>query len=98
VGEGSVADVDAAVKAARASAAWLAKLSGHQRAKYLMRWRGRCKTFAASGGAGNAGQRQAYRESRDIDIPLSRGHFIITRWAQRSIRIAGYSAAAWLDK
>ena len=76
VSQGSVADVDAAVKAARkAYQAW-SKLSGHNRARYLyaiariIQKRERFLSVLETMDNG-----KPIRESRDIDIPLVARHF-----------------------
>jgi aldehyde dehydrogenase (NAD+) len=84
VAEGSGADVDAAVKAARAALPGWQKLSGHQRARLL---------YALARGVQKHSRRLAVletldngkpiRESRDIDIPLVARHFYHhAGWAQ----------------
>jgi aldehyde dehydrogenase (NAD+) len=74
--QGSVADVDAAVTAARAALpAWQA-LSGHQRARYLYaiarQIQKRERLFAVLESLDNG---KPIRESRDIDVPLVVRHF-----------------------
>ncbi len=76
VAQGSKADVDAAVKAARQAFASWSKLSGHTRAKYiyaiarLIQKRERFLSVLESMDNG-----KPIRESRDIDIPLVARHF-----------------------
>lgn len=76
VGQGSAAEIDAAVKAARkAYRAW-SKLSGHDRARYLyaiartIQKRERFLSVLETMDNG-----KPIRESRDIDIPLVARHF-----------------------
>jgi aldehyde dehydrogenase (NAD+) len=84
VAVGSVEDVDAAVKAARAALpAWQA-LSGHQRARYLYalarQVQKHARRLALLETLDNG---KSIRESRDIDIPLVAGHFYHhAGWAQ----------------
>ncbi|MGB0993944.1 MAG: aldehyde dehydrogenase family protein [Akkermansiaceae bacterium] len=86
VAQGSQADVDAAVKAARAAyqGAW-GKMSGRERGKYIYRIarliQERAREFAIietmDGG-------KPIRESRDIDIPLAANHFFYNAgWADK---------------
>ncbi|BDS06417.1 betaine-aldehyde dehydrogenase [Oceaniferula spumae] len=86
VAEGSEADVDAAVKAARAAynGAW-GKMSGRERGKYIYRIarliQERAREFAIietmDGG-------KPIRESRDVDIPLAANHFFYyAGWADK---------------
>ncbi|MEI8178398.1 aldehyde dehydrogenase family protein [Aestuariivirga sp.] len=76
VSQGSAADVDAAVKAARKSFATWSKLSGHERAKHLyaiariIQKRERFLSVLETMDNG-----KPIRESRDIDIPLVARHF-----------------------
>jgi len=95
VAQGSAADVDAAVKAARAALpAWLA-LTPHARARYLYalarqvqkhsRWLAVLETLDNG---------KPIRESRDIDIPLVARHFYHhAGWAQLlEQEFSGYTA------
>ncbi len=93
VPQGSAADVDAAVKAARkAFPAW-SKLSGHERAKHLYALarhiQKRERFFAVLETMDNG---KTIRESRDIDIPLVARHFYHhAGWAQLlSTEFKGY--------
>jgi aldehyde dehydrogenase (NAD+) len=76
VSQGSAADVDAAVKAARAAFPAWSKLSGHQRARHLyaiarhIQKRERFLSVIESMDNG-----KTIRESRDLDIPLAARHF-----------------------
>lgn len=76
VSQGSAADVDAAVKAARKAFASWSKLSGHERAKHLyaiariIQKRERFLSVLETMDNG-----KPIRESRDIDIPLVARHF-----------------------
>ncbi len=76
VTQGSAADVDAAVKAARRAQAKWAKLPGHARAKYLYALarlvQKHSRLFAVLETMDNG---KPIRESRDIDIPLVARHF-----------------------
>jgi aldehyde dehydrogenase (NAD+) len=74
--QGTAADVDAAVKAARAAFGKWSKLPGHERAKYLYaiarHIQKRERFFAVLETMDNG---KPIRESRDIDIPLAARHF-----------------------
>ena len=74
--KGNAADVDMAVKAARAAFKSWSKLSGHQRAKYLYaiarHLQKRERFFAVLESMDNG---KPIRESRDIDVPLAVRHF-----------------------
>lgn len=73
---GTAADVDAAVKAARAAFGKWSKLSGHERAKYLYaiaRHIQKRERFLAVLETMDNGK--PIRETRDIDIPLVARHF-----------------------
>jgi aldehyde dehydrogenase (NAD+) len=95
VAQGSAADVDAAVKAARAAFPGWQALSGHARARYL---------YALARLAQKHSRRLAVletmdngkpiRESRDIDIPLVARHFYHhAGWAQLLAQeFPGYTA------
>jgi len=95
VAQGSVADVDAAVKAARAALPRWQKLSGHQRAKYLYalarQVQKHSRRLAVLETLDNG---KPIRESRDIDIPLVARHFYHhAGWAQLlDQEFAGYTA------
>ena len=76
VSQGSAADVDAAVKAARAAFPKWSRLSGHQRARYLYaiaRHIQKRQRFLAVLESMDNGK--PIRETRDIDIPLVARHF-----------------------
>ncbi len=82
--EGSAADVDKAVKAARAAFPAWAALSGYERAKYLYAIarlvQKHSRLFAVLESLDNG---KPIRESRDIDIPLVARHFYHhAGWAQ----------------
>jgi len=84
VAQGSAADVDAAVKAARAVLPAWQKLSGHQRAKFLYalarQVQKHSRRLAVLETLDNG---KPIRESRDIDIPLVARHFYHhAGWAQ----------------
>ncbi len=84
VGEGSAADVDAAVKAARAAQPAWAKLGGHGRARFLYALarlvQKHARLFTVLETMDNG---KPIRESRDIDIPLVARHFYHhAGWAQ----------------
>src|SRR5690606_39379141 len=73
---GTQADVDQAVKAARAAFGKCSKLSGHERAKYLYaiaRHIQKRERFLAVLETMDNGK--PIRETRDIDIPLAARHF-----------------------
>ena len=74
--QGSVADLDAAVKAARKAQPGWARLSGHQRAKYLYALarlvQKNARLLAVLETMDNG---KPIRESRDIDVPLVARHF-----------------------
>jgi aldehyde dehydrogenase (NAD+) len=94
VAQGSVADVDAAVKAARAALRRWQKLSGHQRAKYLYalarQVQKHSRRLAVLETLDNG---KPIRESRDIDIPLVARHFYHEALlALLDQEFAGYSA------
>ncbi|RMH14188.1 MAG: aldehyde dehydrogenase family protein [Planctomycetota bacterium] len=85
VGQGSVDDVDAAVKAAREALPSWSSLPGKERGKYLFRIARRIQERArelavletTDGG-------KPIKESRDIDIPLSAAHFFYhAGWADK---------------
>ncbi len=82
--DGSAADVDAAVKAARAAFKSWSKLSGHVRARYLYALaravQKHARLFAVLETLDNG---KPIRETRDIDIPLVIRHFYHhAGWAQ----------------
>jgi len=82
--QGSVADVDSAVAAARAAFPAWSGLSGHQRARYLYaiarRLQRDSRLFAVLETLDNG---KPIREARDIDIPLVARHFYHhAGWAQ----------------
>jgi aldehyde dehydrogenase (NAD+) len=84
VAQGSVADVDAAVKAARAALPGWQALSGHARARYLYALarlvQKHSRRLAVLETMDNG---KPIRESRDIDIPLVARHFYHhAGWAQ----------------
>lgn len=82
--QGSAADVDAAVRAARnAQAAW-AKLGGHGRARHLYALarllQRHARLFAVLEALDNG---KPLRETRDLDVPLAARHFLHhAGWAQ----------------
>ena len=91
VSEGSSADVDAAVKAARRAFTKWSKLSGAERAKYLYRiariMQERAREFAVLETLDNG---KPIKESRDIDIPLVAAHFFhYAGWADK-LEYAGF--------
>ncbi|WP_374368908.1 aldehyde dehydrogenase family protein [Dongia sp.] len=84
VAQGSAADIDAAVSAARAAQVKWAKLSGHARARHLyalaraVQRHGRLLSVVEAIDNG-----KPIRETRDIDIPLVARHFYHhAGWAQ----------------
>jgi aldehyde dehydrogenase (NAD+) len=86
VAEGGQADVDAAVRAARAAfeGPW-GKMTGGQRAKYLFRIariiQERAREFAVLETLDNG---KPIRESRDVDVPLAAAHFFYhAGWADK---------------
>jgi len=93
--DGSAADVDQAVKAARKAQAGWAKLGGHGRAKYLYAIarlvNKHARLFAVLETLDNG---KPIRESRDIDIPLVIRHFYHhAGWAQlMDDEMPGYEA------
>ncbi len=76
VSQGSAADLDAAVAAARRAQPKWARLSGHQRARYLYALarlvQKQSRLFAVLETMDNG---KPIRESRDIDVPLVARHF-----------------------
>jgi len=95
VAQGSAADVDAAVKAARAALKGWQALTGHERAKYLYalarQVQKHSRRLAVLETIDNG---KPIRESRDIDIPLVARHFYYhAGWAQLVEReFPGYQA------
>ncbi len=93
--DGSAADVDAAVQAARKAQAGWAKLGGHGRAKYLYAIarlvNKHARLFSVLETLDNG---KPIRESRDIDIPLVIRHFYHhAGWAQlMEDELPGYEA------
>ena len=84
IAQGTAADVDAAVKAAREALKGWQALSGHQRAKYLYalarQVQKHSRRLAVLETIDNG---KPIRESRDIDIPLVARHFYYhAGWAQ----------------
>jgi aldehyde dehydrogenase (NAD+) len=84
VAQGSAADIDAAVKAARKALPGWQKLSGHERARYLYAMarhvQEHARRLAVLETIDNG---KPIRESRDIDIPLVARHFYYhAGWAQ----------------
>ena len=76
VAQGTVADIDAAVKAARKAFGGWSKLSGHDRARHLYaiaRLIQKRERFLAVLETMDSGK--PIRESRDIDVPLVSRHF-----------------------
>lgn len=91
VSEGSAADVDAAVKAARRAFTKWSKLSGAERAKYLYRiariLQERAREFAVLETLDNG---KPIKESRDVDVPLVAAHFFhYAGWADK-LEYAGF--------
>src|ERR1700729_1188247 len=95
IAQADAADVDAAVKAARAALpAWQA-LSGHQRARYLYAFARQVQKHARRLAVlETLDNGKSIRESRDIDIPLVARHFYHhAGWAQiLDEEFAGYQA------
>ena len=95
VAQGSAADVDAAVKAARVALPGWQALSGHARARYLYalarQVQKHSRRFAVLETMDNG---KPIRESRDIDIPLVARHFYYhAGWAQLLAQeFPGYTA------
>src|SRR5947209_7363188 len=84
VAQGSAADVDAAVRAARAALAGWQKLSCHERAKFLYALARQVQKHSRRLGVlETLDNGKPIRESRDIDIPLVARHFYHhAGWAQ----------------
>lgn len=95
VAQGTAADVDAAVKAARMALPGWQALSGHARARYLYalarQVQKHSRRFAVLETMDNG---KPIRESRDIDIPLVARHFYYhAGWAQLLAQeFPGYTA------
>jgi aldehyde dehydrogenase (NAD+) len=95
VAQGSAADVDAAVKAARGALPGWQALSGHARARYLYalarQVQKHARRFSVLETMDNG---KPIRESRDIDIPLVARHFYHhAGWAQLLAQeFPGYTA------
>jgi aldehyde dehydrogenase (NAD+) len=95
ISNGTEADVDAAVKAARKALAPWQALTGHQRARYLYAFarqvQKHSRRLAVLETIDNG---KSIRESRDIDIPLVARHFYHhAGWAQLlETEFPGYSA------
>ncbi len=93
VAQGSEADVDAAVRAARAAFPTWSALSGHERARHLYaiarHVQKHHRLFAVVESLDNG---KPIRESRDIDVPLVARHFYHhAGWAQlRDSEFPGY--------
>ena len=88
VSEATVADVDKAVKAARAAFPSWSALSGYERAKHLYAIarliQKHSRLFAVLESLDNG---KPIRESRDLDVPLAARHFYHhAGWAQHLMR------------
>ena len=91
VGEASKADVDKAVKAARAAFPKWTRIGGRERAKYLFRLariiQERSRELAVLESLDNG---KPIRESRDVDVPLVAAHFFYyAGWADK-LSYAGF--------
>jgi len=91
VAEASKADVDRAVKAARAAYPKWTRLGGRERAKYLFRLariiQERSRELAVLESLDNG---KPIRESRDVDVPLVAAHFFYyAGWADK-LNYAGF--------
>lgn len=91
VSEGTAADVDAAVKAARKAYTKWSKLSGAERAKYLYRiariLQERAREFAVLESLNNG---KPIKESRDFDVPMAAAWFFhYAGWADK-LEYAGF--------
>lgn len=91
IAEGSTADVDAAVKAARRAFTKWSKLSGAERAKYIYRiariLQERAREFAVLESLNNG---KPIKETRDFDVPMSAAWFFhYAGWADK-LEYAGY--------
>jgi aldehyde dehydrogenase (NAD+) len=84
IAQGSAADVDAAVKAARAAMKGWQALSGHERAKILYALARQVQKYSRRLAVlETIDNGKPIRESRDIDIPLVARHFYYhAGWAQ----------------
>jgi aldehyde dehydrogenase (NAD+) len=84
IAQGSAADIDAAVKAARKALPGWQKLSGHERARYLYAMARQVQKHARRLAVlETIDNGKPIRESRDIDIPLVARHFYYhAGWAQ----------------
>src|SRR5262249_5347808 len=84
VAQGSAADVEAAVKAARAALRGWQKLSGHQRARFLYALARQVQKHSPRlAGLEALDHGKPIRGSRDLDIPLVARHFYHhAGWAQ----------------
>ncbi|HKI10757.1 MAG TPA: aldehyde dehydrogenase family protein [Candidatus Acidoferrum sp.] len=84
VAQGSAADIDAAVKAARKALPGWQKISGHERARYLYALARHVQKHARHLAVlETIDNGKPIRESRDIDIPLVARHFYYhAGWAQ----------------
>jgi len=92
IAQGSEADVDAAVRAARAALGGWQDRSGHERARYLYalarKIQKNARELAVLETMDNG---KPIRESRDIDVPLVARHFYHhAGWAQLEDELAGY--------
>ena len=91
--QGSPADIDAAVKAARKAQGSWAKLGGHGRARYLYALarmiQRHARLFAVIESLDNG---KTIRETRDLDVPLAARHFYYhAGWAQlQDQELAGF--------
>jgi len=94
VSQSEAADIDAAVRAARAAFPPWAALSGHARARHLYALaravQRQARLFAVLETLDNG---KPIRETRDIDVPLAARHFYHhAGWAQlRDVEFPGYS-------
>ncbi|WP_407147205.1 aldehyde dehydrogenase family protein [Bradyrhizobium sp. ORS 86] len=84
IAEGSAADVEAAVRAARKAQPLWAKLGGHGRARHLYALarmlQRHARLFAVLEAIDNG---KPIRETRDLDVPLAARHFLYhAGWAQ----------------
>ncbi len=91
VAEGTEADVDRAVRAARRAFTKWSRITGAERAKYLYRiariLQERAREFAVLESLNNG---KPIKESRDIDIPLVAAHFFhYAGWADK-LEYAGF--------
>jgi len=80
VAQGSAADIDAAVKAARKALPGWQKLTPMRARGFCTHWRGRCKNIRGGWRCWKTlDNGKPIRESRDIDIPLVRTAFLLSR-------------------